>query len=79
MLTLHNCWPGDRSSKGCLEKQREHAKSACILFVLIFSGYLEKMITGYVTDWQDDEMKARKGRKHDTKISTGTENKEEEQ
>lgn len=37
--TLHNCCPGERSSKGCLEKHREHAKSACTLFALILGGF----------------------------------------
>lgn len=47
MRTLHNCCPGERSSKGCLEKHREHAKSACTLFALILGGF--PVIGGY--DW----------------------------
>lgn len=46
--TLHNCWPGERSSKGCLEKHREHAKSACTLFALILDGF---PAIGAVRDW----------------------------
>lgn len=37
--TLHNCCPGERSSNGCLEKHREHAKSACTLFALILGDF----------------------------------------
>lgn len=36
-LTLHSCWPGDNSSKGCLEKHLEQANNACILLPLIFT------------------------------------------
>lgn len=51
--TLHNCCPGESSSKGCLEKHREHAKSACTLFALILK---QQIVFGlgvpklYVTD-----------------------------
>lgn len=36
LRTLHNCSPGDNSSKGCLEKQREQANKGVEAAVLIF-------------------------------------------
>lgn len=43
-VTLQSCSPGDNSSKGCLEKQREQAKSgveAAVLILLIFQIFLK--------------------------------------
>lgn len=41
-LTLQSISPGDNSSKGCLEKQREQAKRAVDAAELIFDWYLYK-------------------------------------
>lgn len=45
MPTLHSCWPGDSSSKGCLVKQREQAKSAVVLLILMYFYIVSKKRT----------------------------------
>lgn len=60
--TLHNCCPGESSSKGCLEKHLEQAKSACTLFALILE---QQIVFGlgvrepYVTDDKTNSWKQR--------------------
>lgn len=39
-FTLQSCSPGDNSSKGCLEKQREQAKSGVEVALLMVDYYL---------------------------------------
>lgn len=44
-LTLHNCWPDDSSSNGCLVKHLEQANSGCLVLLELISDDDDAVLT----------------------------------